>query len=59
MKGADLVVDADQQLVAVVADAATIGLIVAGEHDVAGGAEAAHKGPVWQPKHGPLLIRRP
>lgn len=57
MRGADLVVNADQQLIAMVGDAAPIGLlIVSGEHDVAGGAEAPHERPVWKPEHGPLLI---
>ena len=57
MRGAHLVVDADQQLVAMVGDAAPIRLlIVPGKHDVTGGAEPSHEGPVWKPKHGPMLI---
>lgn len=54
--GTDLVVDADQQLIAMVGVATPELLVVSGEHDVARGAEAAHEGPVRQPKHGPLLI---
>ena len=57
MRGADLVVDTNQQLVAMVGDAAPIRLlIVSCEHNITGGAEAPHEGPIWKAKHGPLLI---
>ena len=58
-KAVYLVVNADQELIAMVADTAAIRLVVPGEHDIAGGAEAAQKGPVGQAKHGALLICRP
>ena len=50
-----LVMDADQKLVAMMADA-VFRLVLTGEGYIAGGAEAAHEGPVRQPKHGALLV---
>ncbi len=51
--------DAHQELVAVVADPILIRVTFPLEHDVAGGAETAQQGPVWQPKHGVVLICGP
>lgn len=51
--------DADKKLIAVVADAILIRLILPFERDVAGGAETTQEGPIWQPKHGVVLICGP
>ena len=51
MLESDLVVNANQELVAMVADTLLVRLMLPLQHNVAGGAEAIQQGPVWQTKY--------